>query len=262
MNKPTVNDIAREAGVSLATVDRVLNSRPGVRAKTITAVTEAVARLGYVRDAAAANLARGRSYRMAVLLPDAGGQFVETLATAMTEAAAMAAASRTEMDLIRYRSEDMHGLAATLAALEPDCCAGVALMAPETPVLRDAIRSLRARGLPVVALGSDLPNTARDHFVGIDSTAAGRTAAKLMGKFCRGLRGKIAVVADSMQLRDSLERRRGFDEVMLQDFPDLEVLPSIETHGSPDLLHQALGDRLDATPDVVGIYLPGAGHRH
>ncbi|MES2813521.1 MAG: LacI family DNA-binding transcriptional regulator, partial [Pseudomonadota bacterium] len=44
--RPTVNDIAREAGVSLATVDRVLNARPGVREKTVTAVNDAIARLG------------------------------------------------------------------------------------------------------------------------------------------------------------------------------------------------------------------------
>ncbi|MEL6316609.1 MAG: LacI family DNA-binding transcriptional regulator, partial [Pseudomonadota bacterium] len=35
MSRPTVHDIARVAGVSLATVDRVLNERPGVREKTI-----------------------------------------------------------------------------------------------------------------------------------------------------------------------------------------------------------------------------------
>ena len=44
MTRPTVNDIAREAGVSLATVDRVLNARPGVREKTISAVNEAIAK--------------------------------------------------------------------------------------------------------------------------------------------------------------------------------------------------------------------------
>ena len=73
--RPTVNDIAREAGVSLATVDRVLNARPGVRDKTIRAVNDAITKLGYVRDLTAANLARSRTYRMAVVLPDTESQF-------------------------------------------------------------------------------------------------------------------------------------------------------------------------------------------
>ncbi|MFY8145905.1 MAG: LacI family DNA-binding transcriptional regulator, partial [Rhodobacter sp.] len=72
--RPTVNDIAREAGVSLATVDRVLNDRPGVRAKTAEAVQAAIRRIGYVRDVAAANLARQRDYRLAFVLPDTDSQ--------------------------------------------------------------------------------------------------------------------------------------------------------------------------------------------
>ena len=56
--KPTVHDIARSAGVSLATVDRVLNGRPGVRSVTREKVEQAIVALGYVRDLAAANLAK------------------------------------------------------------------------------------------------------------------------------------------------------------------------------------------------------------
>lgn len=264
MTRPTVNDIAREAGVSLATVDRVLNARPGVRQKTIIAVTDAIARLGYVRDLAAANLARSRSYRMVVLLPDTDGQFVQTLAAALQDAAALAAAARTEMDLRRFPPEDMHVLAAMLLDLRPEDVAGVALMAPETPVVRDAVRALRHKGIPVVALVSDLPNTGRDHFVGIDNRAAGRTAGVLMGRFCRGPMGgggRIMVLAESMLLRDSIERRRGFDEVMVADFPGVEVLPTLETHGSPETLRQVVRERLAASPDIIGIYLLGSGHR-
>ena len=82
--RPTVNDIAREAGVSLATVDRVLNDRPGVRAKTVEAVQEAIRRIGYVRDVAAANLARQRDYRLAFVLPDTDSQFIRTLLGALS----------------------------------------------------------------------------------------------------------------------------------------------------------------------------------
>ena len=51
--KPTVHDIASHAGVSLATVDRVLNRRPGVSARTREKVDKAVHELGFVRDVAA-----------------------------------------------------------------------------------------------------------------------------------------------------------------------------------------------------------------
>ncbi len=257
--RPTVNDIAREAGVSLATVDRVLNARPGVRDKTVTAVNAAIAKLGYVRDLTAANLARSRSYRMAVLLPDTESQFVQSLARALTEAGQVAATSRIEVRLHRFPAEDPHALAALLGALPGRGYAGVALMAQETPVLRDAVRTLRAAGLPVIALVSDLAHT--DHFIGTDNLAAGRTAGVLMGRFLGGGPGQVMVLGSSLLARDMVERRRGFDEVMLRDFPGLDPLPSLETHGSGAVLRQVVAERLANTPGVRGIYAMGDGHR-
>jgi LacI family transcriptional regulator len=259
--RPTVNDIAREAGVSLATVDRVLNARPGVREKTIKAVNDAIAKLGYVRDLTAANLARSRSYRMAVVLPDTESQFIQTLADALADAGSMAATSRTELRILRFPAEDPHALAALLSGLPGRGYAGVALMAPETPVLRDAVRGLRAKGLPVVALVSDLPNTGCDHFIGIDNRAAGRTAGVLMGRFLGGGPGQVLVLGPSLLARDMVERRRGFDEVMLRDFPGVEVLQSLETHGSGRALRQVVAEMMANAPAVRGIYAMGDGHR-
>ncbi len=259
--RPTVNDIAREAGVSLATVDRVLNARPGVRDKTIRAVNDAITKLGYVRDLTAANLARSRNYRMAVVLPDTESQFVQTLASALTDAGSIAATARIELSLHRFPAEDPHALAALLTGLPGRGYAGVALMAPETPVLRDAIRGLRAKGMPVVALVSDLPNTGRDHFIGIDNRAAGRTAGVLMGRFLGVAPAEVLVLGHSLLARDMIERRRGFDEVMLRDFPGIEVLPSLETHGSSQTLRQVVAERLANAPNIKGIYAMGDGHR-
>jgi LacI family transcriptional regulator len=60
MSRPTVNDIAKAAGVSLATVDRVLNARQGVREKTVARVNAAIEQLGYIRDVTAPNRATAR----------------------------------------------------------------------------------------------------------------------------------------------------------------------------------------------------------
>jgi LacI family transcriptional regulator len=69
------------------------------------------------------------------------------------------------------------------------------------------------------------------------------------------------VLGSSLLARDMVERRRGFDEVMLRDFPGVEVLPSLETHGSGALLRQVVAERLAHAPGVRGIYAMGDGHR-
>lgn len=261
MGKPTVNDIARAAGVSLATVDRVLNARPGVRGRTVAAVQDAVARLGYVRDIAAANLARQRSYRFVVALPEGQGQSLRDLAEAIERAGAQAAVARCEVAVMRYPPEDAHALASALAAL-PAGTDGVGLLAPETPVTRDAVRGLRAGGVPTVALMSDLPGTERSHFVGIDGVAAGRTAGLLMARFLGRGPARVLVIAQSMLLRDSVDRRRGFDAVMQAEAPGVEVLPTIESHGSAEALRVAMEESVRAEGVPAGVYLLGSGTRH
>lgn len=259
MNKPTVHDIAKEAGVSLATVDRVLNARAGVRDKTIAKVQAAVARLGYVRDTYAANLAKKRQYRFAFVLPEGPSQFVDTLSAAIEEAYASQVADRTLIEIIRVPLLDPHVIVRNLLSLQTDRLDGVALMVPETPQVRDAVARLKHEGISVVTLVSDLPNSQRDYFIGTNSVAAGRTAGLLMGRFVR-TGGEVLVVSNSMRSRDSLERRLGFDEVISHDFNSLTTLPSVEFFDDPARMESVIAEVIARRPDLVGVYSMGSGN--
>lgn len=257
--RPTVHDIAKVAGVSLATVDRVLNARPGVREATIRRVHQAIDSLGYVRDVAAANLARGRTYALVFVIPEGQNAFLETIRAEIADAGVRSSVERASIRLITVPSFDANAYARTLAGLEN--IDGVALIAPETPQVRDAINRLKQRGVAVVALVSDLPGSARDHFIGINNIAAGKTAGRLMGRFLGPAAGPILVLAGSMLARDHVERRLGFDAVMARDFPSLRVLPSIEGRDDAEIVLRLLPPVLDAHPDLCGIYSLGAGNR-
>ncbi len=260
MSRPTVNDIAKAAGVSLATVDRVLNSRPGVREKTIRRVNEAIEQIGFVRDVTAANLARQRRYQFTFVVPDAPGQFLAGLRAAIKEAAVSPIADRTDVNVVAVPPGNPHALVKALRHLGAARVDGVAIFAPETPHVRDAIAHLKEEGVPVVALVSDLPNSERDFFVGIDNVAAGRTAGVLMGRFIGKNAGSVMVLASSMQARANAERRLGFDMVMAEQFPQIEVLPSIEGHDDPETISRIVSNLLEARPDLAGIYSLGSGN--
>lgn len=261
MPRPTTSDLAKEAGVSLATVDRVLNARPGVREKTILRVHEAIDKIGYVRDVAAANLAKQRDYRFAFVLPDGPGARIDQVREAITEAKRRALFERTDISMMMVPADDPYALAKTLGDLEETGVDGIAILAPETPQVRDAIRRLKERETPIVAIISDLPNSERNHFAGIDNIAAGRTAGVLMGRFLKQSSGKVLVVAGSMLARDNVERRLGFDQVMASDFPGLHVLPSIEGRDEAGLVVELLNKALDKDPNITGIYSISAGNR-
>ncbi len=258
--KPTVNDIARVAGVSLATVDRVINSRTGVRKVTIDRVNHAIQELGYVRDTAAANLARGRTYDFLFLLPASDNEFVTSLERQISEVSTRLAHDRTTLTVLKVEAFDPKAMASVISQVDPGQVDGVVIFGPETPSVRDAIDLIRNKGILVVALVSDLPSSARDAFVGIDNVAAGRTAGSLMGRFVQREGGKILVIAGSMLARDHLERRLGFDQVMMQEFNGFDVLASIEGRDDPDLVEKLLPVAFEACPDICGIYSSAAGN--
>lgn len=261
MARPTVHDVAHEAGVSLATVDRVLNGRAGVREKTVHRVQEAIQKLGYVRDTSAANLARQREYRFTVVLPKDPSQFTDTLKDALYEASTALVTERTTVKIVTVDPDDPHAVARSLHGLKASKPDGVAIMAQETPQVRDAIARLKEEGIAVAALSADLPSSQRDFFVGVNSISAGRTAALLMGRFVKHARGKVLVIANSLVSRDSIDRRLGFDSVMLREFPDLDVLPSVETHNDPVRVKTIVSRVLALHDDLVGIYSMGAENR-
>ncbi len=257
--KPTVNDIARVAGVSLATVDRVLNERPGVRNVTITKVRNAIEELGYVRDTAAANLARKRFYNLRFILPDTLNEFVQGLQQEIDELTGKLIIERTRISTVLATPFDPREIVTILDRLDPAETDGVAVFGPETPSVRDAVKRVRDKGIAVVALVSDLPSSERDHFVGIDNISAGRTAGRLMGRFVRQ-EGKILVITGSRLARDHLERRQGFDLVMSEEFPHLDVVASVEGRDNPELIYKMLPEVLESYPDLCGIYSSAAGN--
>jgi LacI family transcriptional regulator len=258
--RPTVHDIAEKAGVSLATVDRVLNNRPGVRAKTRALVEETIAEIGYVRDVAAANLARKRLYRFEFLIPDSDNSFLDQLRGAVHEVAALSRVERIEIGVRQVAAFDAQALVAAMRAAmagEPD---GIAMVAIDEDSVRAVTAEAAEAGIAVVTLVSDLPGSRRIHYAGIDNLAAGRTAASLLGRFM-GATGSVGVIVGSLNARDHRERLAGFEQVIERTYPDIRILPLIEGRDDPARV-QRLAERLLAEhPELSGLYSLGAGNR-
>jgi len=258
--KVTLEDVAREAGVSLATADRVVNKRPGVRDRTVARVEAVVAKLGYRPDFSAARLARNRSYRFAYILPVGDNPFMADLAEQVRLSSVWLAAQRAFIDTLHVDVFDPDVLSRALEQLPP-VYDGVAVVALDHPRVRIAIDELAQRGVVVVTLVSDVPSSRRLHYVGIDNPAAGRTAGTLMGKYLRGQTGKIGIIAGSLALRDHAERQFGFNQVLSGEYPNLTVLAAVEGRDDSALTKPATERLLSENPDLIGLYNVGAGNR-
>jgi LacI family transcriptional regulator len=258
MVRATIEDVASAAGVSVATVDRVLNGRAAVRPKTAERVEQAVRRLNYQPDRLAARLARAREYRFCFILPEGSNAFMIALGDAVREEAARMQHEKVVIDLRHADVFKASLLAAALDEIGP-VYDGVAVVALDHPQVREAINALHDRGVSVVTLVSDVPASRRDHYVGIDNSAAGRTAATLMGRYLSGRKGKVGLIAGSLSLRDHIERQFGFEQVMAHDYPNLTLLPVREGRDDRDKVQSVAEQLLADHPDMIGLYNVGAG---
>lgn len=258
--RPTLVDVAEHAKVSLATVDRVFNRRPGVSARTVERVERALAKLGYRPDPAAVRLARGIHFNFCFVLPTGSNSFMSELAKQVERSIAWLQDQNVTGELMRVDVFDPQVLAEALRGLVGRCH-GVAVVALDHPVVRDAVDELVRSGIHVVTLVSDIPGSKRHRFIGIDNSAAGRTAATLMGRFIGSRTGKVGLIAGSLTLRDHAERLFGFQQVIGSEFLALAPLPPLQGHDSARQCRLLAEKLLRDHTDLVGIYSIGAGNR-
>lgn len=260
MHRPTLHDVARVAGLSYATVDRVLNERGGVAEKSIQRVRQAIEDLGYQRDELAAMLSRRRSYRFRFHLPTGDHGFFRALRGAVDAEAARRRHERLEVVVAESPALDAGALAAGLAAVGAGDCDGLAVVAIDTGAVVDAIARLRALGIPVVTLVSDA-GEARAAHVGIDNLVAGRTAGRLIEIAHARRGGRVLPVIGARTQTDHRDRLAGAAAVLAAAPGRIEVLDAIVVEDRSDLMAARVGAALAATPGVSGIYSIGAGNR-
>lgn len=258
--RTSLHDVASAAGVSLATVDRVLHGRGGVRARTVERVQAVVQRLGYRPDPAAARLARKSVARLVFVLPSGTNTFVDMLDKQVQAVSGWLAEQRAAALVQRADVFSPQALARHLAGLRDRCDAAV-VMGIDHPLVRAAIDDLVAHGIIVVTLVSDVPGSQRSRFVGIDNVSAGRTAASLLGRFAGPSAGPVGIVMGSRALRDHAERLFGFEQVMAAEYPHLQLLPPIEGHDLSKRTEPLVAKLLQRERGLIGLYSIGAGNR-
>jgi LacI family transcriptional regulator len=256
MAGPTVYDVAELAQVSLATVDRVLNNRGSVSAKTVAKVKQAIAQSGYVRNLAAANLSRRRVYRFCFVIPAGETGFIALLLAAIEVQRKQLIEHQILIQILQTRAFDVAGQVAALRGLD---CDAVAVMVSEAPEIAEEVSRLRAAGVRVVSLVADLPQSAREAYVGINNVAAGRTAGDFMGRYLHG-QGAVLMIAGSFSSRDHNERMMGYRLVMQERFSGITLLPAVEGADDADTVEALVQAAARAQP-LAGIYAIGAGNR-
>lgn len=258
---PTLTDVAEAAGVSYATADRVVNQRGNVAAKSMRKVQDAMSALGYVRNLAAANLSRQRTYRLAFLLPGGRNAFFNRMRAHVESAATRLAADQITVEVIDIDAFAIKGLRQSLKALDASRYDGIAVVGLRADEIVEPLDDLGSTGTIIVGLVSDLPEKHRSAYIGIDNESAGRTAARLLGlAHGPGAKGRIQLLAGSLSSVDHAERLKGFTDVITSDFPMIKCLDPIMTRDRANAVKTAVEHALRKGSTTTALYNAGAGN--
>ena len=255
--RPTIADLAAASGVSVATVDRVLNRRLPVRETTARRVLEAAESLGYH----AAPLLRSRveeaalTLRPGFLLQKESSAFYQSLAAALNQACETRLNRRPRIDYVgdldpQIITRRMREMASEVDAL--------GIVSVDHPHVTEEIRQLNGSGKPVFTLLSDLSAPDRAGYIGLDPRKAGRTAAWAITRMARQP-GAVAIFVGSHRYFDHDTREISLRSYLREHAPDFALLEPLVDLEEPAVAHEVALTLMERRSDLVGIYSTGLG---
>jgi LacI family transcriptional regulator, galactose operon repressor len=257
--RPTIADLAEAAGVSISTINRILNGSAKVRPPTMQRVHEAAEGIGFYDLGTIESRRRQIRPRrkLGFLLQQSHREVYR-----MFGANVVAAASRredVEVDpLVNYVDRlSPETIAERLASLGRTADA-IAVIAEDHPLIAHAIDDLKTQGVPVVAYITDQSAASRAGYVGTDNWKLGRTAAWFIAQTTHGA-GPVAVFIGSHRYQCQEISDASFRSYIREHAPRLHVKDSAPTHEEPDNAYALVKELLQEETDLIGIYICGGG---
>lgn len=252
MRRPTFAMIAQDAGVSLATVERVLNDRGGVQKNKTERVINAAVRLGW--DRRLPEIHRG-VVRVEFIIARPETTFFARL---VHEFEKIAQSLDARVALHRTVLTDDPELFARRILGSGLQRAGLIVVGPDHHLVRAALAEVRATGTYIIQIVTRAFGPELD-YVGIDNYSAGRTAAMYIWRMCRA-KGSVVVLCPGNQFEAHRERIRGFsDYIDAHPSPDLQFERVMFGRDDGPYGASLLADCLQERDDIVGFYNSG-GH--
>lgn len=256
----TINDIARIAGVSRGTVDKVLHNRPGVSAETREKVMRIIKELGYKPNLIAKSLVNSKvPVKIGVILTPSYNSFIDQVIQGIKAAEAEFADFNGKVIIKNSISLDPEEYNFLLNELEEEQVSGVVALPVEDPLFIEHINKLKHKGIEVVTFNSYIREIRQMCYVGQDHYKGGRTAAGLMSKLLpEG--GDVCVIISSKFLPCHTDRLKGFRDKLNELEQKINILEVCENQDLNNVAYRMTLEFCKKYPNLKGLYLTGGGN--
>lgn len=258
VKRPTIAHLAKASGVSVATVDRVLNRRLPVREDTALRVVQAAETIGYhATGLLKRRLAEVPARRFAFLLQKRHDAFYKSFAEELVRAT-KAASFIQGRPLLEFMDELVPSSIAQRLREAGAKADALAVVAVDHPLVNEAVEELAAKGKPVFTLLSDVTAPSRACYLAVDARKAGRTAAWVIARQAKRP-GKVGILVGSHRYLSQETAEISFRSYMRENAGAFQLLEPIICLDDERIAHQAVLDMVASNPDLVGIYDAGGG---
>ena len=259
MKRPNQFDIARRAGVGIATVDRVLNGRRKVKAETAERVYQAAIDVGYH----AAPLIRHRIDQAApemtfgFVLPKEAQPFYRALSQALSDEVSAYRAVRGRA-VFRYAKTQSPKEFADILTTMQDKVDVIGASAINHDRVNQAVADLLDGGTPTFSMLNDFALDARINYIGLDNYKLGRLAGWIMANLISGS-GTVAVLVGSSLWQGHQLRETGLRAYCREHAPELRLHDTVLNLETRQVTYEVVLEMLETLPDLRGIYIAGGG---
>jgi LacI family transcriptional regulator len=258
-NRPTIKDVAREAGVSAATVDRAMNGRSVVRPDTIEKIARAAHKIGYhghgiIQQQLNASVPE---MRLGFVLLKKAQEFYRNFALQIEEEVAGRRDFRITVDIRFSSSQSPKEFAELLLDLGKECDA-IACTAVNDKHLDPVVQELKDKNVKVISVMNDFAQGIREGYVGLNNVKVGRLAASMITKTVHEP-GELALFVGGNRWHGHDLREVGFRSLVREvarGFTVLDTLVHLETR---HVTYEATLDLLHRHPNLKGLYIAGGG---
>ena len=259
MKRPTIPDLAKAAGVSVSTVNRILHDADSVRQPTRERVFSAAQDIGFYGLGTIEHAVQSgkETHRLGVLLLRSAGRFYRDLGKAISHAAGEYHGGHIELTVEYLEDMTPEKAAAQILSLGEQC-ESIAVIAPQHPLVADAIDTVLNNGVTVVGLIGPLSAKGNVSFVGLDNWKVGRTAAWAFDKMVRSP-GKIGILVGNHRLRNQEMNESGFRSYFREHNTEFTLLEPMLTYESAAVAREHVEKLLTDHPDLCGLYISGGG---
>ena len=259
MARITIKDVAKEAGVSVSTVNRLLKGEGGLKGATAQAIKDAASKLGYhgLRTIDYRLSAQRPKFKFGFLLLQPTRTFYKMLGAALEAAAARSEMPQIETHIVFAEDLSPDFFASKLLELGETCDA-IGIVAPVHPQITRMIDKVSGDGTPIFALISQLSATGSFNYVGLDNWKVGRMSAWAFHKFSQKP-GKIGVLVGNRRFRCQEMNEAGFRSYFREYAPEFQLIESIPTFETRSVAQEVTEQLLAEHPDLSGLFISGGG---